>query len=68
MLGDVWGYFGDVSNGFGMVSRKSSECVENIGKSKFPNVSGSILPTSGRPKRVFLAYPQARIFFELSPI
>ena len=45
MFGDTLGMFLD---GFGRVSRKSSEEVEN---SKLSEVSGSIFPASGRSKQ-----------------
>ncbi len=54
MFGSTVGLFSDR---FGIVLRKSAEKVE---KSKFPEVSGSIFPTSGCPKQLCLAYSRIK--------
>ena len=57
IVGTCWGVFWDTlgrfSDRFGYVLGKSSAEVE---KTKFPDLSGSIFPASGRSKQLFLGY------------
>ena len=49
---------GTFSDGFGMVLEKMSD---EVGKSKFSKMTGSIFPESGRFRIAFLAYSRAKI-------
>ena len=50
---------GTFSDGFGMVLEKMSD---EVGKSKFSKLTGSIFPESGRFRIAFLAYPRPKIY------
>ncbi len=58
-LGTCWEMFGHTlgafSDRFGMVSEKNPKNSDNVEEMKFSNVSGSIFPSSGCSKQLFLA-------------
>ena len=58
VLGCVWEWFGDV---FGWVWDGFEKISDEVGKSKFSKMSGSLFPESGRFRIAFLAYPRTKI-------